>query len=110
VKTTSRGCEHSNVLIEAGERRCADCGHEIDRPATAAVDLIADRVVEKLAHQLGGREGWVGVEEAAVHLHCTERRVYDLCSRSNLPYAKEGTRSLFRLSELDAWLDRRNAA
>jgi excisionase family DNA binding protein len=103
-------CEHSNVLIEDGARRCADCGHEIDPPPSQALDLIADRVVEKLASQLGHREGWVGVEQAAAYLHCKPHRIYDLCSRQGLPHTKEGIRSLFKLSELDAWLEGRNAA
>jgi hypothetical protein len=103
-------CDNPQLKVEGGVRYCHRCGHALEPQPLAAVDLIADRVVEKLAHQLAGRERWVGVEAAAAHLDCDPRRVYDLCSKSDLPYAKEGTRSLFRLSELDAWLERRNAA
>ena len=104
-------CDNPQLRVEEGVRFCHRCGYELEPAAPPdPADLIAAKVVEKLAHQLAGREHWVGVEEAAAHLHCTERRVYDLCSRGDLPYAKDGTRSLFRLSELDAWLERRNAA
>ena len=103
-------CPRPTVQTESGTRFCIDCGHQLESQPLPAVDLIADRVVEKLAHQLGQREPWVGVDAAARHLHCSPQRIYDLCSRAGLPFAKDGSRSIFRLSELDAWLDRRNAA
>jgi hypothetical protein len=104
-------CQHQNILIEDGVRRCADCGHDLDSPTSSAVDLIADRVVEKLAHQLGRREGWVGVKEAANHLHCRPRRIYDQVAnsdRTGIPFGRDGARLLFRLSELDEWVASRN--
>ena len=105
-------CDNPQVTLEDGVRFCHRCGHELEPtpPGAAAVELIADRVVDKLARQLGRREPWVDAEAAAAHLHCSVQRIYDLCSSGGLPYAKEGRRSIFRLSELDRWLDRRNAA
>lgn len=46
--------------------------------------------------------------DAARHLGCKPRRIYDLTSRRDLgriPHRKEGRRLLFRLSEIDRWLD-----
>jgi excisionase family DNA binding protein len=51
-----------------------------------------------------GPESWVGVREAAGHLGCQPQRIYNLVSDRAIPYRKDGSRLLFRLSELDAWL------
>jgi excisionase family DNA binding protein len=105
-------CERPQAVVE-GVHYCHRCGYALKpAPSPAPAELIAEKVVERLAGRLGRqqREPWVGVAAAAEHLNCDTRRVYDLCSKSDLPHAKEGARSLFRLSELDAWLERRNAA
>lgn len=46
-------------------------------------------------------EPWVDVRAAAEHLACKPRRVYDLVSQGRIPHVKDGTRLLFRRSELD---------
>lgn len=54
-------------------------------------------------------EPWVGVAEAAAHLACKRQRIYDLVQRKDrtrIPHRKEGGRLLFKLSQLDRWLDR----
>jgi hypothetical protein len=80
----------------------------------ALVDLIVERVVERVAgRQPVGAEPWVGVRDAAAHPSCKPQRIYDLVSRratSGIPHAKEGGRLLFRLSQLDRWLESGGAA
>jgi excisionase family DNA binding protein len=80
----------------------------------ALVDVIVARVAEEMAVRARpGTEPWVGVREAAQHLGCKPQRIYDLVSRratSGIPHAKEGGRLLFRLSQLDRWLESGGAA
>jgi hypothetical protein len=75
----------------------------------ALFDALVDRVAERLARCSEPTiEPWVGVTEAARHLGCKPQRIYDLVSRravSGIPHRKEGGRLLFRLSQLDRWLD-----
>ena len=76
---------------------------------------LVDEIVQRVADLIEQREGsvpepWVTVQDAAAHLACKPQRVYDLCSRrdeSRLPHRKDGSRLLFRLSELDAYLENR---
>jgi len=44
-------------------------------------------------------------EEAALYLRTTPRGIHDRVHRSGLPVEKDGSRSLFRRSAIDAWLD-----
>lgn len=69
------------------------------------VEAVADRVVERLGPPR--LEQWVGVKEAAAHLACRPQRIYDLTSRGALPHRKDGSRLVFRLSELDRYLEDR---
>ena len=68
-----------------------------------ALEAIADAVAQRLQ---GTSESWVGVKQAAEHLACKPQRIYDLVYDRAIPFRKDGTRLLFRLSELDAWLGR----
>ena len=71
------------------------------------VDEIARRVAERIGAERGP-EPWVGVAQAAVHLDCKPQRIYDLVHRqdeSRIPHRKEGGRLLFKLSELDRWVE-----
>lgn len=72
-------------------------------------DAELARLAELVAVRLDGRgpEPWVGVREAAAHLACRPPRIYNLVSERRIPHRKDGSRTLFRLSELDAWLDGR---
>jgi excisionase family DNA binding protein len=49
-------------------------------------------------------ERWIGVEQAAAHLACPKSRIYDLVSARRIPHEREGSRLLFRRSDLDAWV------
>lgn len=70
------------------------------------IDEIAARVAEQL--QPAGPEPWIGVEEAAEHLACPKSRIYELVRRQDstrLPHCKEGSRLLFRRTDLDRYLE-----
>lgn len=70
------------------------------------VEAIAVRVAKLLEERApSGPESWVGVEQAAAHLAAQPHRVYDLVATGRLPHRKDGRRLLFKLSELDRWLD-----
>jgi excisionase family DNA binding protein len=74
------------------------------------VEAIAERAAEMLADRRAPElEAWIGVEEAAEHLACPKSRVYGLSSAGRIPHRKDGSRLLFRRSELDEWLDRGGA-
>lgn len=70
-------------------------------------DRDLERLAELVAERLDARapEPWVGVREAAAHLACKPQRVYDLIHARAIPHRKDGARLLFRLSELDRWLE-----
>jgi excisionase family DNA binding protein len=71
----------------------------------AALGRLAELVAERLDGR--GPEPWVGVREAAAHIACKPHRIYNLVSERKIPHRKDGSRTLFRLSELDRWLDGR---
>ena len=72
-------------------------------------DAALERLAELVADRLDGRgpEPWVGVPEAARYLDCGAQRIYNLVHARAIPHRKDGARLLFRLSELDRWLDGR---
>lgn len=78
--------------------------------ARALLDEIAadPEALAKLRELTGGDavEAWVGVEQAAEHLGCKPQRIYNLVHARAIPYRKDGSRLLFRLSDLDGWLER----
>jgi excisionase family DNA binding protein len=94
-----------------------------DRPDGERTDGLALPVTEELLQALAARvatiladsepearpEPWVGVAEAAAHLSCPRSRIYALTSSGRLPCRRDGTRLLFRLSEIDRWLERGGA-
>ncbi len=47
---------------------------------------------------------WLSSDEAAQYLRCSKQRVFDLASQGRLPVAKDGSRSLYRREEFDAYL------
>jgi excisionase family DNA binding protein len=72
----------------------------------AVLELIAEKVAEILDAR-GDRdepEPWIGVAEAAEHLHCKPQRIYALVHQRRLKPRRDGARLLFRRSELDVWL------
>jgi excisionase family DNA binding protein len=68
------------------------------------IEAIAERTAELLAARLPeSSEGYLDVDGAAEYLSCKPHRIYDLC-RQGLPVYKDGSRSLFKGCDLDAWL------
>ena len=80
----------------------------------AVLEVIVEQVAERLTHrERVVAEPWVGVPEAAAHLGCKPQRIHDLVCRrasSGIPHAKEGSRLLFKLSQLDRWIEGGGAA
>ncbi len=76
----------------------------------ALPDALVDELVERVAARLARPAAvpWVGVDAVVAHLGCRRQRIYDLVSqrgrRGGIPHRKDGSRLLFRLSEIDAWL------
>ena len=71
------------------------------------IEALVSRVVDRLP-QAASAEPWVDVAQVARHLGCRPQRIYDLVSRratSGIPHRKEGGRLLFRLSQIDAWIE-----
>ena len=72
------------------------------------VELVARRAAALLRDDVPVTpERFVGVNEAAEHLGCRPHRIYDLVHQRVIPFYKEGSRLLFRCSELTAWVERR---
>ncbi len=77
------------------------------------LDALDDDALDTLAEKLAPRltkpaqpDGWLTVGEAAEYLRCPKSRVYSLVSARRIPFVKDGSRTLFRRSELDSWLCR----
>jgi excisionase family DNA binding protein len=62
--------------------------------------------LERLREQIAGlsEDRWLSAKEAAEHIRCDVRRVYDLTSAHRIPVHKEGARNLYLRSELDEWV------
>lgn len=80
-----------------------------DSLATAVLDAFdrdpdALERLRDLVDARSGHEAWVCVREAAAYLNCHRQRIYNLLSERAIPHRKDGSRLLFRLSELDDWL------
>jgi hypothetical protein len=67
--------------------------------------VLVERTAERLRSASVVAEPWVGVDDTAMHLACKRQRIDDLVSRRTIPHRKEGTRLLFKLSHLDAWIE-----
>lgn len=70
------------------------------------VDRIAKRAAKiVLAAQADAiTDPWLSVAQAAEHLSCPRSRVYALVSKRAIPHEKDGSRTLFRRSELDRFV------
>lgn len=72
------------------------------------IEQIAERAAEMVAKQQGGRsvaDAWLSVAEAADYLRCSTGRIYQLVSARRVPFEKDGSRTLFRRSSLDRWVE-----
>ncbi len=104
--------------MEPGVHRGAQTSVELEPLAVVLPAGVVDVIVERVTQQVAARwsydvEPWVGVGEVAAHLCCKLQRIYDLVCRwqaGGIPHRKEGSRLLFRLSEIDRWIDSGGAA
>ena len=83
-----------------------------DQIAVSVPDEVVERVARRAAELLRDEvpvapERFVDVKEAAQHLGRRPHRIYDLVHQRVIPFYKEGSRLLFRCSELTAWLEQR---
>jgi excisionase family DNA binding protein len=68
------------------------------------VEAIAERVVELLAPRFDAPDEWLTAPEAAKYLRCPISRIYALSSARRIPLYHDGSRLLFKRSELDKWV------
>jgi excisionase family DNA binding protein len=72
----------------------------------SALDALAVKVADRLRSLRPDEpEPWITVKQAAEHLGCKDRRVYDLVNQGRIPHTKDGTRLLFRRSAIDSALE-----
>lgn len=71
----------------------------------ATARLAAELVAERLPGMVARPEPYMGVDAAAQYLAAPKSRIYALVSADRIPYRKDGSRLLFRATELDDWLD-----
>jgi excisionase family DNA binding protein len=73
-----------------------------------ALDVLADALAPRLAAKLGVHQDstpWLSAEDAARHLACSRGRLYDLVQLGKLEPRRDGRRLLFKLADLDAYLE-----
>jgi len=73
-----------------------------------ALDALAEALFPRLAAKFGAHEGstpWLSTEDAARHLACSRDRLYDLVQLGKLKPRRDGRRLLFKLADLDAYLE-----
>lgn len=83
-------------------------GFQVELP-DELVDEIVRRVRDSLIAEADAPEPWIGVEQAAEHLSCRRQRIYDLVGQraaNGFPVRKDGSRLLFKRSQLDRWVER----
>jgi len=69
------------------------------------VEQIARRAAELVLQNIPSPPGpWLTTGEAAERLRCRPQRVFNLVSEGRLRVYKDGSRNLFRASELDEML------
>jgi excisionase family DNA binding protein len=70
------------------------------------IEVIARRAAQiVLETQREQPEPWLGAEAAAAYLASEKSRIYALVSKRAIPFHKDGTRLLFRASELDRFVE-----
>ncbi len=94
----ARACSRGSA-VAAEETRL-----EVSVPADL-VDAIATRAAELAADMVAARpEPWIGVDAAAAFLACPRSRIYSLVSARRIPHCHDGSRVLFKASDLDQWV------
>lgn len=71
----------------------------------ALVAKIAERVVARLQESgIGAPDPYLTTAEAALYMRAGKQRVFDLTSQGRLKVYKDGSRSLYRRDDIDAYL------
>lgn len=72
----------------------------------AFLEVVASRVADMLAEREPDPEPWIDVKRAAEHLSCPPGRIYALAGTTppRIPVHRDGSRLLFRRSELDEFV------
>lgn len=70
---------------------------------------VVEAVAQRVAELVGGAESkepepWIDVPAAAEYLACRPHRIYELVRRRKVRYRKDGSRLLFRKSDLDRYV------
>ena len=70
------------------------------------VEALTERVADLLAGRLEPADRWLTVNEAAEYIGCPKSRIYALasCKPPRIPVERDGSRLVFKRSELDAWV------
>ncbi len=70
------------------------------------IEAVAERVADLLDERAARSDPWLSVDQAAEHIGAPKSRVYALVSARRIAFCKDGSRVLFKASELDAWIRR----
>jgi excisionase family DNA binding protein len=68
------------------------------------VEAVAQRAAEIVRESEPESDEWLTTQDAADHLKCGKRRIFNLVSEGRIPVHREGARLLFLKSELDEWI------
>jgi excisionase family DNA binding protein len=81
----------------------------VDARVESRLNQLAERIASLVLGQIGSTAGnrVLGVAEAAAYLGLSERTVYKRAEQGTLPSVKDGGRLLFRLTDLDAYVQAR---
>ena len=92
---------------------------EVFIPELSEISAKLDTIMELLGPRLGDKNravglrtgsrpvGMMGVKELADYLGISKATVYQYTSSRRVPYFKLGTRLLFRVDEIDEWVEAR---
>lgn len=68
------------------------------------LDELVEAVVERIGSGGGQTPALLDSDEAAEYLRCDKQRLYNLKAEGRITYVKDGSRLLFRRTDLDAYL------
>lgn len=102
---TARPAQASDPIRDGGHTNAHPLVVELGLP-DAVVELLVAAVLERIGElATPAPEPWIGVDEAAEHLACKRKRIYDLVGQRRVEHRRDGSRLLFRRSALDAYLE-----
>lgn len=87
-----------HLLLDAIVARLADQPDLLD----ALADRVADRLAQHGSH--GPASPYLTTADAAAYMCCARQRIHDITSQGKLPVFRDGSRCLYRIDDLDAYL------